>query len=328
MKASALSQYIHSRGFAALLTAIAVTGAVVAYSCGNTIPISGDKGLALPSANHWISSRFLSLAISLGLSLTVAMMTVYINRVYNVLRSMTMLFAGIFFIMQAATPSLMNQLYGGIIACTVLIVCALILFSLYGRPDSTRRVFLMFFLASLTSLCQYTLLFYIPMLLIGCIQMRVLNLRSFLAAMTGCVTPLWIFIGFGIITPADLRCPDFISYFAMMTNREIAPIAATTAVTMIIGTFFTLLNLMKILTYNSRTRAYNGFFSLLLFATILLIIFDFVDLAVYIPLLNCCAAFQVGHFFTLRRGRRSYIGIFAIILIYIALYLWNVTSSG
>lgn len=326
MKASALSQYLHSRGFAALLMAIAVTGALAAYSGGDIIPLPGDKGLALPSPNHWVSSRLWSLGISLSLSLTVAMMTVYINRAYNVLRSMTMLFVGIFFIMQAATPSLINQLYGGIIACTVLITCTLTLFSIYGRPDSTRRVFLIFFLAALTALCQYTLLFYLPLLLIGCLQMRVLNLRSFLAAVTGCVTPLWIFIGFGIITPADFRWPDFVSYFAMMTSREIAPIAATVAVTMLIGVLFSLLNLMKILSYNSRTRAYNGFISLLLFATVLLIIFDFVDMVVYVPLLNCCAAFQVGHFFTLRRGRRSYIGIFVIILIYIALYLWNVIS--
>lgn len=326
MKATALSQYLHSRGFAALLMAIAVTGSLIANSEGNPLPLPGDKGLAFPSPNHWVSSPLWSIGVCLALNLLVAMLTVYINRVHNVLRSMTMLFVGIFFIMQAATPDLMNQLYGGIIVCTVLITCTLILFSIYGRPDSTRRVFLLFFLAALTALCQYTLLFYIPMLLIGCLQMRVLNLRSFLAAVVGCVTPAWIFIGFGLITPADFRWPDFISYFSMMTNREIVPIAATVAVTMVTGIFFTLLNVIKILSYNSRTRAYNGFISLLLFATVVLIIFDYVDMVVYIPLLNCCTAFQIGHFFTLRRGRRSYIGILAIVFVYTALYLWNTVS--
>lgn len=308
------------------MMAAAVAAALTAYSGGDTPPLSSGAGLAWPSPDHWVDSPLWSLGLSLGLNLLVAMLTVYINRTYNVLRSMTMLFAGLFFVMQAATPALMSQLCGGIIVCITLILCILILFSIYGRPDSTRRVFLLFFITALTALCQYAIMFYIPLLLLGCAQMRVLNPRSFLAAVTGCVTPLWIFMGLGLIPLTDFRWPDFDGYFSVITSRETLPLAVTVGVTTTIGVLFTMLNLIKILSYNSRTRAYNGFFSLLFFATAILIIIDFVDVTVYVPLLNCCTAFQIGHFFTLRRGRRSYIGILVIILIYTGLYLWNITG--
>lgn len=326
MKASTLSQFLHTRNFAALLIVVSIIGALAAYSGGNVLPLPADKGLALPSPNRWITSPGLSLAISLALNLFVAMLTVYINRAYNVLRNMSMLFAGLFFVMQAATPSLVCQFYGGIVVCTVLVVSSLMLFSIYGNPDSTRRVFLIFFFVSLAALFQYALLFYIPLLLLGCAQMRVLNLRSFLAAIVGCVTPVWILVGFGVIALDDFRSPDFISYFSMMTAREIMPIAVAVAVTMLIGVLFTLLNLMKILSYNSRNRAYNGFIALMLFMTAALVVVDFVDIAVYLPLLNCCAAFQVGHFFILHKGKHSYIGTLLILLIYVALYSWDLIS--
>lgn len=326
MNGKFLSQYIHSRGFTAMMIIIAVCCSIFAFSTREIPVLQGDKGLVLPSPNHWIATGVWSLVASMVANLAVAMLTVYLNRAFNVMRSMTMLFAGLFFIMQAATPSLVTQFYGGIVVAVVMVVCAILLFSVYGEPDRTRRVFLLFFLASLTTLCQYVALFYIPLLLIGCLQMRVLNLRSFLAALLGVITPAWIGFGLGILSVDDLRWPDFVSYFSAMANDEVLPIVVTVGFTTLTGVMFTLLNLIRVFSYNSRTRAYNGFLSLMLFATVMLIVFDFVDIVVYVPLLNCCAAFQIGHFFSLRRGRRSYLGVFALIGVYIGLYVWSLWS--
>jgi lipopolysaccharide export LptBFGC system permease protein LptF len=44
---------------------------------------------------------------------------------------------------------------------------------------------------------------------------------------------------------------------------------------------------------------------------------------IYLPMLNVCAAIQVGHFFVINRRKRSYIGVLCVIALYVALYLWN-----
>ncbi len=51
---------------------------------------------------------------------------------------------------------------------------------------------------------------------------------------------------------------------------------------------------------------------------------NFNNFTFYLPLLDMLAAYQVGHFFTYRRHRRSYIAILLIIAIYAALYCWAV----
>lgn len=318
-----LSQYIHTRGFTAMMIVIAVCCSMLAFSTDGVIPLQGDKGLVLPSPNHWMAPGTGSLAVSLAVNIAVAMLTVYLNRAFNVMRSMTMLFAGLFFVMQAATPSLVTRFYGGIMVALVMVVCAILLFSIYGEPGRTRRVFLIFFIASASALCQYVMLFYIPLLLIGCVQMRVLNLRSFLAAVVGVVTPPWIGFGLGLLSVENLRWPDFVSYFSTMGDTEIMPIVATVGFTSFMGLVFTMFNLVRVFSYNSRTRAYNGFLSLTLFTTVVLTVFDFADMVAYVPLLNCSAAFQMGHFFSLRRSKRSYLGVVALIAAYGALYVWN-----
>lgn len=326
MKGSFLSQSVHSRGFAVMLIILAVGCSLLSLTA-DTIPmITGNKGLVLPSPNNWIGPGLGSFMLSVAVNLAVAMLAVYINRAYNVMRSLTMLFAGLFFVMQAATPSLFTQFYGGIVLALVVEVCTAMLFAIYGSPQSTRNVFLIFFLVAVTALWQYAALFYIPLLLLGCVQTRILNLRTLLAAVIGIVTPLWIGLGLGLLTVDDFHWPDFVSYFSAMNGREVLPIVVTVGFTAVIGVMFTLFNLIRVLSYNSRTRAYNGFLALTLFATVALVVFDFADVAVYVPLLNCCTAFQIGHFFSVRRAKRSYLGVLAVIAIYASLYLWNLWS--
>ena len=80
---------------------------------------------------------------------------------------------------------------------------------------------------------------------------------------------------------------------------------------------------VKIISYNAQTRAYNGFFAMLSLLSILLMLIDFTNFIIYVPILNCCAALQLGHLFTIYESRRSYIGIIAVFVVYFALYLWG-----
>ena len=83
--------------------------------------------------------------------------------------------------------------------------------------------------------------------------------------------------------------------------------------------------LLRILGYNARARAYNGFLALLGVYTGVLAIINFTALDTYVPLLNAGVAMQVGHFFRASATRRGYIVILALIAAYAGLYFWAST---
>lgn len=160
----------------------------------------------------------------------------------------------------------------------------------------------------------------------GCAQMRVLSLRGFLAALLGLITPAWIIFGFGIVDPRLIHVRELVGEWALPGSRAMVRIMVVAVFTILTGTFFTVANILKILSYNSRVRAFNGFFTMLFMFTAVLSAVNFSNLAFYLPLLNCMAAYQVGHFFTYRRHRNSFIPILAIILVYFGFYIWAMAA--
>jgi len=308
-----------------VLWILAVLSCVCAWQRGAVTVITGDAGLGLLSANLWIHDRLFSALLNLGLTAVIALLVVYVNRAFNVLRSLTWLVATMFIAMQASVPMALGQFYGGtMLALIVAVVCAL-MFSIYDDPLPQRRVFLVFLLFSLAAFTQVGYLFYFPVLLAGMMQMRVFSLKTFLAALLGVMTPPWILFGFGIVDPLSLHFPSFsFDLPTIPALRELAPTLAAVVFTMVVGIIFLVANLLKILSYNARTRAYNGFLTMMLIFTIVAMFLHFSNFAFYLPLLNSLVAYQVGHFFTYRRHNRSYIAIMLLLGCYAGLYVWAV----
>ncbi len=161
-------------------------------------------------------------------------------------------------------------------------------------------------------------------MILGYIQMRVFSLRTLLAALMGTVTPLWILLGFGIVTVEELQLPAFSFDFRQFLEPEMAETGVSVLFTIFTGFFFAAANLLKILSYNSRTRAYNGFITIMLIFTAFFAGVNVGNILFYLPLLNLLTAYQIGHFFTYRRHQRSYIAIFGLMACYIGLYFWAI----
>ncbi len=300
-----------------LMLLVSVTGTVV--------HVGGDSGFGFPSANEWISDGALSLGVSLGLNIVISFLLLYLNRRFNIIRSVSMLFAGMFLVMQAGQPSLMGQLYDGSVMCFLILLAIIPFFSTFQRPDRTRRIFLSFLLISLGSLTGYAYTVYLIVFFIGCFQMQCFSLRGLLAALTGILTPYWILCGFGVVSLSSFRMPEFINIFDALEGRDLAQIVVYTIVNLILGVGFGIFDIIKIYGYNGRARAYNGFWIILTIITTLFVIIDYTNLIIYLPILNCCTAIQIGHFFTINNTRRTYIPICCIYVVYIILYLWSVT---
>lgn len=320
-----VTAFLHAKGAMVLAILLACVSCILARERGAVAPITGNLGFGLPSANLWLGTGTVSAVVGLALNVAVAMLTVYINRVFNVLRSLTSLVATMFVVMQIALPSVLGQFYGGTMLTPVVLLCVLLLFSIFGEGRGQRRVFLIFFILGTAAFTQVAYLFYVPVFLLGCVQMRIMSLRTFLASVLGLITPAWILFGFGLIDPRSLSWPEMAVAWSLFDTRDMVQALVTVGFTMIIGIVFTVANILKILSYNSRVRAFNGFLTMLFVFTVIFTIVNFNAFTFYIPLLNVLVAYQVGHFFTYRRHRRSYIAILLLMAVYVALYVWAVS---
>lgn len=324
LRESHITAFFHEKGSTILVIFLACVSCAFAWARGAVAPIAGDLGFGFPSANLWLRFDWVSAVVNLGANVLAALLTVYINRAFNVLRSLTALVATMFMTMQIASPVTLGQFCGGTMLLLLVLLCTMLLFSEFGNENGQRRVFLVFFLTGALAFTQTGYLLYLPVLLLGCMQMRIFSLRTVLAALLGVITPAWILFGFGLVRPEHIRWPEMTLAWSMFDTRETVQAFATTGFTILVGILFTVANILKILSYNSRVRAYNGFLTMALIFTAAFMLLNFNDFTFYIPLLNCLVAYQVGHFFTYRRHRRSYIAILLLMACYAGLYAWAV----
>jgi hypothetical protein len=294
----------------------------IAFCSKGAIQLGESVSIGITPPRNWIASPIASLVVSLLCTALTGMMITSINRAFNVMRSLTSLSTGLFYVMQAAVPAVMVGFFGGDIGSVLMMICVALLFSSYSNPGSQRNIYLIFLLITLAGVTDLSYLFYLPVFLLGCVQMRILDLRTFLAAGMGVITPPWILVGFGLISPQELHWPQWFLDANSFPTQQTILTAIAAGFTLILGICFTVANLLKILSYNSRIRAFNGFLTLLLIATGIFSIINFANFTFYIPLLNALTAYQVAHFFTYRRFRRSYIPIFIIVAVYFGLYAW------
>ena len=322
IKESDISRFLHSRVALAIIAIIAFIATNSAFSSGNITPILDDKGLGLTPINRWLEPGRFSVTVSMLLNIGIALLMIYLNKAFNILRNPTILFAGLFLVLQLPLTTLTGQLYGGTVLCAVILLCAFFLFSTYNSPNPWA-IFTISAILSFGTFYQYAFMFFAPIMLIGCVQMRILDLRIILAAIFGFVTPPWILFGFGILNAQNFVFPQFTSIYSQLSSAEALHMLVTIGISAFTCLGAWVANIVKIISYNAQTRAYNGFFAMLSLLSILLMLIDFTNYIIYVPILNCCAALQLGHLFSIYESRRSYIGIIAVFVVYFALYLWG-----
>lgn len=319
-----LTRFIKSRVTAVLLAVAAVIAALAASGAGVVTPIPGWKGLGLPSPNLWIADPETSLAVNLLLTLAIAAFTVYLNRRFNLLRTLSLLFAAFYPIMLCALPTAMCRFNGGTLLTVLILLATMLLYECYNAPRRLRSIFLAFFIVAAGALTQYGFVAYLPILLIGCGQMRIFHFKTLLAALIGIATPLWLAWGFGVIDFSDFHGPEFTTVYSTMSASDKAHLAATVGVTGLVLIALSVVNMIRIFSYNARARALNGFLLALSLVTVVMTAVDFTNVPFYYPMLCCCTVFQIGHFNKINADNRAcYITMLSLIAVYAGLYTWS-----
>lgn len=265
--------------------------------------------------------------VSLLLAGATAVAMIVINRQFNLLRTTSLFFAGLFMIACGATPQVFTTegIVPALLALTVTGAMWL-MFTLYNRRMSDRRIFLIFTLLSAGCILDFTFLFYVPVFLAGMGQMRIFRFKKIVSAIIGLITPWWIGFGLGVLSVPELPHIIFTPPSMLLDMPGGWPFLSTVAFSLLIGFFTGSLSILRILGFNARARAVNGLLALIGIVTGALAIVNFTNLTTYVVLLNSCVAFQVGHFFRATATRRGYIFVLALVAAYVSLYIWGMTA--
>lgn len=319
-----VSRLLRSRLGAYILVGFSVMFILIGAAIATLPPVATARGLVTGMGGAPSVSGIASLTGELALISATMTVMAFINRAFNLLRSSSILFIGVFGIMEAASPIISTRLSSGMLVALVVLCAMGLMYSVYQKPRSgTKRIFLAFSLLSFGSMAQYAFVAYLPVFLAGCAQMRCFTFRTLLAACVGIIVPWWIMIGFGIISISDLTFPFNLSIFSQLEISGIAQLIAVIVVTVITGFSLTLVNMIKIYSYNARSRSFNGLLVTVTIATLLLTMIDFANVTAYLTLLNCCVAYQTALCFRINYESRGYIPVVVILSVYFILFAWS-----
>lgn len=322
MGGAGITSFLHSRGATLTAAVILTVLTAIAVTDGDVIPIEGNRGLLYPSTNTWLSQGWASAIASLCVTMVVAAAASALNKRYNIMRSLTSLWATMYIVMVCGFPSICGQFSGATLLPAIFVIASALLYRTYDNPGRRRSLFLIFFILSGASLFQYGYMFYIPVFAIGMIQMKVMNLKSLLAAAMGVITPPWVLFGSGLADIDSVQWPEFVNSLTVIESRDKILLLAGLGFTALLGVGFFMGNVMKLLSYNARNRAFNGFPAIGLIFTIIFIVVDYHNLALYSSLLCLLTAYQAAHFFSSRRQPQSYIVILTLMASYYLLYIF------
>lgn len=308
----------------AIIGTMMLAAARYAFQSGNVTYLTGDRGILFESANLWIADPWLTMAISTAVILGVGMAWMLIIRIFNPFRAMTTLGTSFFMAMMVATPDLLDQVSSGTILVASMPICVALLWTSFADPGRMRHIFLLFTVLSALTMTQYCFAIYIPVFILGCVQMKIFSLRTILAAVFGLVTPWWIVLGTGLVDIDAIHIPDLTTLFTAMDFTEALHTIVVVLFTVLLAVAAWFANVMKVISFNVNLRAYNGSLSLITLTTILAIFIDFTNALTYLPTLYLMTAHQLSHTFGSDRATRGFIAVLIIIAMYFGLYIWTI----
>lgn len=305
-----------------MLMTIVSLWAIVSFYYTDSNFEESSFGLLFQTESGLIGNGILSLTVNLSVLILISLIFVVINHQFQIVKRTTWYFVGLFFIMQGSMPGGVQSFSGSTLMTLIISVCTLLLFSLYGRGNDTRKVFLIFCLLMTTSLWVVEILYFIVIFLVGCAQVKIFNFRTILASLFGIMAPMWVIAGLDWNLFFDLKIPDYsiidIKSLLNTDHHEVLMFVLTG----IIGIVFLIADMITSIGYNDARRTYNGFLSLVWIVSLMLCFVSPDTLGQYFPLLNILTSFQIAHYYSSRNHGNPYMMIFILIL-YCMVGVWN-----
>lgn len=258
--------------------------------------------------------------VNMLLAYTAGLGALGIDHTFNITRGRAAVFAALIPLMMATDPCLPERVNAGIVTALALTAALWVFMRCYNAPRQTRRVFLAFLTIAVTGVFIPSALTFLAVLAVGLGQMHIFKLRPMLAGILGAVTPVWILWGWGAPTRYDVFGACGLS---ATDHSQLIAATVTALLTVVAGMTLSGVNLVRIMSYNSRSRGNNGLLLTAALAATVAGAVSYPAISAYVPVLFVCIAFQTGHFIVINAQRRwTAFTVPAMMLAFTALTVW------
>ncbi|MCH5215396.1 MAG: hypothetical protein J1F10_00535 [Muribaculaceae bacterium] len=248
----------------------------------------------------------------------IGVLMLMLNKQYLFLGNMSSLFVSLFLIFEMAIPAVGIQFCYCTYVVLILMFLIIKLFSTYNNTENHIGVFLIFATLSTLATIEISAIYAMPLFVIGLWQFRSISLRSGVAAILGILTPYWIILGLNIYPFDSLEFPTPTPIWELDSLPYWLPSSIFVLFTAIVSLAMNFFTLMK---YKLRTRMYNSFIIFTLLWSIIMIIIDCSNAAVYVTILMACASMQISHLYSVSSAKRRYIPLFLLIALSIGIII-------
>ena len=296
---------------------VAITGSVM---FGNIVPQAYSyngivEGWSIPA----IENNIVGILVNCGIILLTATLLTKMATHFQLVKEQTLLPLLFFVLFQLLIPGLVNQFAPTNAVSLIDFILVGILYTCYQESHATEKGFIIALTLSSLSLVDAHILYFLPILVIGIIQMQVATLRTFAAMLVGLLTPYWLVWGLGIVTLSQL---DFTALATPLQMPNMTLSLLPIGVVMLIGFVMGIGNLYNAFNEKIYTRATNGFINLLSTYTAILLIIDNTNCVQYLPILGGCVSLQACYFFSTRTKRASTIALLILVALLVAWIGW------
>lgn len=164
----------------------------------------------------------------------------------------------------------------------------------------------------------------VAMLMFGLPSMKVFRLKALIAALLGMLTPWWILFCIGFPVKPDFNWHFSAAIFSAIPRWQLIHLLVAAALSIAVGMSLTGVNMLRIISANSRIRSTNGLLVLMSAVTTVLLFVDSDNFPAYLTLINILAAFQLGHFLHIYKGTRLCYGAVSVLVgLEFGMYVWE-----
>lgn len=296
-----------------------VMSAIIAASSSAVDHVIPGQGIFFSISDHIADAPQLSMFINLTLVSVIGVLMLLLNKYFSFVRGMTSVLASAYFLLTLANPLTSHILQAGTALTLIVAVGAFYLFSSYMNQHAQRSIFLTFAIITTCAMFQWAFVLLLPAFFLGFVNMRIMNVKGFMAALIGIFVPFWIVLGLGIASINDFKPFVINSAWESLDISQMRMLVVNVAVTAIVTIALTVINLMTIISYRRQLRVYNAFFMVVGILTIIAMCIDYRDMYIYLPMLNLTLAVQLAHTVTIAQYTRRYI-IVAVLIV------WSIAS--
>lgn len=320
-----INDILNGRLVAVLSGIVLLVTAIMAAKSGELPVPDAGSGLFFNIKGSFIENTHLSvLANVLGI-IGIGLMLLLLDKKYSVVRAYTFITITSFFVLEMACPLLTCGFNTGTALGLVLAAGAYLLFSTYQNKRSQRVIFLVMAVLSCSVMFHWAFIALIPPFLLGFAYMRSLGFKGFLAALIGLITPFWIALGTGLVSPSDFKPIEIHAVWNTLETAQAGVLIAWVVLLIIITIAVTVMNLFSIYTYRLQLRVYNAFFVMVIICTLVAMCIDYRDFSIFIPMLNYCLAIQIAHAFTISTFVKRHVFIFILMALALAFFVASLT---